>query len=175
MATKKAAKSSAKKSAKSRGKEILGQKADSKKSCGQETCGQEIAATKSSTPSKSTRPSTTPPSKRWSGKVKTDSTKPAPGLFNKKRQSHRRRSREEKRLPQRPGPGRSHVELLREPRRQEPQHRTQGRSRARQDHPSQEGGRVQRKLSLTAIRSPTNARSSRRKSSRHHRCLVRHW
>jgi len=27
--------------------------------------------------------STTPPSKRWSAKVKTDSTKPAPGLFKK--------------------------------------------------------------------------------------------
>ena len=27
--------------------------------------------------------STTPPSKRWSGKVKTDSTKPGPGLFKK--------------------------------------------------------------------------------------------
>jgi len=27
--------------------------------------------------------STTPPSKRWSAKVKTDSTKPAPGIFKK--------------------------------------------------------------------------------------------
>ena len=27
--------------------------------------------------------STTPPSKRWSAKVKTDSTKPGPGLFKK--------------------------------------------------------------------------------------------
>ncbi|HXE08973.1 MAG TPA: DUF3175 domain-containing protein [Acidobacteriaceae bacterium] len=32
---------------------------------------------------KSGKRSTTPPSKRWSSKVKTDSTKPAPGLFKK--------------------------------------------------------------------------------------------
>lgn len=32
---------------------------------------------------KSGKRSTTPPSKRWSAKVKTDSTKPAPGLFKK--------------------------------------------------------------------------------------------
>ncbi len=32
-------------------------------------------------PTKSGKSSTTPPSKRWSGKVTTDSTKPGPGLF----------------------------------------------------------------------------------------------
>lgn len=32
---------------------------------------------------KSGKRSTTPPSRRWSAKVKTDSTKPAPGLFKK--------------------------------------------------------------------------------------------
>jgi tRNA(adenine34) deaminase len=32
---------------------------------------------------KSGKRSTTPPAKRWSGKVKTDSTKPGPGLFKK--------------------------------------------------------------------------------------------
>ena len=32
---------------------------------------------------KSGKRSTTPPSKRWSSKVKTDSTKPAPGIFKK--------------------------------------------------------------------------------------------
>jgi tRNA(adenine34) deaminase len=32
---------------------------------------------------KSGKRSTTPPSKRWSAKVTTDSTKPAPGLFKK--------------------------------------------------------------------------------------------
>jgi tRNA(adenine34) deaminase len=32
---------------------------------------------------KSGKRSTTPPSKRWSAKVKTDSTKPGPGLFKK--------------------------------------------------------------------------------------------
>src|SRR5579875_3791670 len=40
----------------------------------------------SSTKSRSTKShkrSTTPPSRRWSAKVKTDSTKPAPGLFKK--------------------------------------------------------------------------------------------
>jgi hypothetical protein len=34
-------------------------------------------------PTKSGRRSATPPSQRWSAKVKTDSTKPAPGLFKK--------------------------------------------------------------------------------------------
>ena len=34
-------------------------------------------------PTKSGKRSTTPPSKRWSAKVKTDSTKPGPGLFTK--------------------------------------------------------------------------------------------
>ena len=32
---------------------------------------------------KTAKKSTTPPSKRWSAKVKTDSTKPGPGLFKK--------------------------------------------------------------------------------------------
>ncbi len=32
---------------------------------------------------KAVKKSTTPPSKRWSAKVKTDSTKPGPGLFKK--------------------------------------------------------------------------------------------
>jgi len=42
------------------------------------------AAAKKSPAKKSTRKrSTTPPSKRWSAKVKTDSTKPGPGLFKK--------------------------------------------------------------------------------------------
>jgi tRNA(adenine34) deaminase len=40
-------------------------------------------ATKKTYPTKSGKRSTTPPSKRWSSKVTTDSTKPAPGLFNK--------------------------------------------------------------------------------------------
>src|ERR1700759_2026664 len=34
-------------------------------------------------PTKSGKRSATPPSKRWSAKVKTDSTKPGPGLFKK--------------------------------------------------------------------------------------------
>src|SRR5215469_8355614 len=39
--------------------------------------------TKKTYPTKSGKRSTTPPSRRWSAKVKTDSTKPAPGLFKK--------------------------------------------------------------------------------------------
>jgi len=42
------------------------------------------AATKKAPAKKTARKkSTTPPSKRWSAKVKTDSTKPGPGLFKK--------------------------------------------------------------------------------------------
>jgi tRNA(adenine34) deaminase len=42
------------------------------------------SAAKKSTANKVTaKRSTTPPSKRWSGKVTTDSTKPGPGLFKK--------------------------------------------------------------------------------------------
>ena len=40
-------------------------------------------AAKKTYPTKSGKKSTTPPSKRWSAKVKTDSTKPGPGLFKK--------------------------------------------------------------------------------------------
>jgi RNA polymerase primary sigma factor len=40
-------------------------------------------AAKKTYPTKSGKRSATPPSKRWSGKVTTDSTKPAPGLFKK--------------------------------------------------------------------------------------------
>ena len=38
---------------------------------------------KKATKKTAARKSTTPPSKRWSAKVKTDSTKPGPGLFKK--------------------------------------------------------------------------------------------
>src|ERR1700743_3919176 len=42
------------------------------------------APAKKATATKTARKrSTTPPSKRWSAKVKTDSTKPGPGLFKK--------------------------------------------------------------------------------------------
>jgi hypothetical protein len=41
------------------------------------------STTKKTYPTKSGKRSTTPPSRRWSAKVKTDSTKPAPGLFKK--------------------------------------------------------------------------------------------
>jgi tRNA(adenine34) deaminase len=40
-------------------------------------------AAKKTYPTKSGKRSTTPPSHRWSAKVKTDSTKPGPGLFKK--------------------------------------------------------------------------------------------
>ncbi len=39
------------------------------------------AARKSPAKKSAAKKSTTPPSKRWSAKVKTDSTKPGPGLF----------------------------------------------------------------------------------------------
>lgn len=41
------------------------------------------ASAKKTYPTKSGKRSTTPPSRRWSSKVTTDSTKPAPGLFKK--------------------------------------------------------------------------------------------
>ena len=41
------------------------------------------SSAKKTYPTKSDKRSTTPPSRRWSAKVKTDSTKPAPGLFKK--------------------------------------------------------------------------------------------
>ena len=41
------------------------------------------STTKKTYSTKSGKRSTTPPSRRWSAKVKTDSTKPAPGLFKK--------------------------------------------------------------------------------------------
>lgn len=41
------------------------------------------SSTKRTYPTKSGKRSTTPPSRRWSAKVKTDSTKPGPGLFKK--------------------------------------------------------------------------------------------
>jgi Protein of unknown function (DUF3175) len=41
------------------------------------------SAKKKTYPTKSGKRSTTPPSRRWSAKVKTDSTKPGPGLFKK--------------------------------------------------------------------------------------------
>ena len=44
---------------------------------------QKSSAAKKTHPAKSGKRSTTPPSKRWSAKVKTDSTKPGPGLFKK--------------------------------------------------------------------------------------------
>ena len=40
-------------------------------------------AAKKTYPTESGKRSTTPPSRRWSAKVKTDSTKPGPGLFKK--------------------------------------------------------------------------------------------
>jgi len=42
-----------------------------------------MASTKSAAKKSSRKKSTTPPSRRWSAKVKTDSTKPSAGLFKK--------------------------------------------------------------------------------------------
>ena len=57
------------------------------KTSGARTAAKKSATKKSSAkktyPTKSGKRSTTPPSRRWSAKVKTDSTKPGPGLFKK--------------------------------------------------------------------------------------------
>ena len=45
------------------------------------------SATNKSTAKKAAKRSATPPSRRWSAQVKTDSTKPAPGLFKKSGQA----------------------------------------------------------------------------------------
>jgi tRNA(adenine34) deaminase len=42
-----------------------------------------MATTKSAAKKSTRKKSTTPPSRRWSAKVKTDSTKPSAGLFKK--------------------------------------------------------------------------------------------
>ncbi|HEY4356669.1 MAG TPA: DUF3175 domain-containing protein [Acidobacteriaceae bacterium] len=70
MATKKAAKKSGAK------------KATAKKTTAKKTSAKKSSA-KKTYPTKSGKRSTTPPSRRWSAKVKTDSTKPGPGLFKK--------------------------------------------------------------------------------------------
>jgi len=71
MATTKAAKKGAAK--KSSVKKAAAKKAGAKKAG--------TATAKKTYPTKSGKRSTTPPSKRWSSKVTTDSTKPAPGIF----------------------------------------------------------------------------------------------
>ena len=53
-------------------------KAAAKKAAAKKTAAKKVPAKKSVR-----KKSTTPPSKRWSAKVKTDSTKPGPGLFKK--------------------------------------------------------------------------------------------
>lgn len=52
------------------------------KTSGARTAAKKSAAKKTYS-TRSGKRSTTPPSKRWSAKVKTDSTKPGPGLFKK--------------------------------------------------------------------------------------------
>ena len=47
------------------------------------TTKKSASTAKKTYPTKSGKRSTTPPSRRWSAKVKTDSTKPGPGLFKK--------------------------------------------------------------------------------------------
>lgn len=54
-------------------KKSAAKKASTKKAPAKKATGKKAAA----------RKSTTPPSRRWSAKVKTDSTKPGPGLFKK--------------------------------------------------------------------------------------------
>ena len=54
-----------------------------RKSHAKSSTSRSSSTSKRSSSTKSGKRSTTPPSRRWSAKVKTDSTKPAPGLFKK--------------------------------------------------------------------------------------------
>jgi hypothetical protein len=71
---------------KSAAKKTSAKKSSPKKSSTKKSSARKSAtkkSTKKTYATKSGKRSTTPPSKRWSGKVTTDSTKPAPGLFKK--------------------------------------------------------------------------------------------
>jgi tRNA(adenine34) deaminase len=56
---------------------------NARKSHAKSSTSRSSSTSKRSSSTKSGKRSTTPPSRRWSAKVKTDSTKPAPGLFKK--------------------------------------------------------------------------------------------
>jgi tRNA(adenine34) deaminase len=63
------------------------------------------SSAKKTYPTKSGRRSTTPPSRRWSAKVKTDSTKPGPGLFKKSAEKIAKELAKKSVSPQGPGQG----------------------------------------------------------------------
>jgi tRNA(adenine34) deaminase len=63
------------------------------------------AAKKSAKKTSSGKRSTTPPSRRWSAKVTTDSTKPAPGLFKKSAKSIAESLAKKSVSPKSPGQG----------------------------------------------------------------------
>ena len=63
------------------------------------------SSAKKTYPTKSGRRSTTPPSRRWSAKVKTDSTKPGPGLFKKSAEKIAEGLAKKSVSPQGPGQG----------------------------------------------------------------------
>src|ERR1700760_1088785 len=58
-----------------------------RKAAAKKTTTKKAAAKKAPAKKVARKKSTTPPSKRWSAKVKTDSTKPGPGLFKKSAKS----------------------------------------------------------------------------------------
>jgi len=64
-----------------------------------------MATTKSSAKKSSRKKSTTPPSRRWSAEVKTDSTKPSPGLFKKGAKAIADELASKKDSPEGPGQG----------------------------------------------------------------------
>ncbi len=64
-----------------------------------------MATTKSAVQKSSKKKSTTPPSRRWSAKVKTDSTKPSAGLFKKNAKAIADELASKKDSPKGPGQG----------------------------------------------------------------------
>jgi tRNA(adenine34) deaminase len=64
-----------------------------------------MATTKSAAKKSTRKKSTTPPSRRWSAKVKTDSTKPSAGLFKKGAKAIADELASKKDSPEGPGQG----------------------------------------------------------------------
>jgi tRNA(adenine34) deaminase len=64
-----------------------------------------MTTAKSSAKKSSKKHSTTPPSRRWSARVKTDSTKPSPGLFKKSARAIANELATKKDSPKGPGQG----------------------------------------------------------------------
>ncbi len=88
---------------------------------------------------KSGKRSTTPPSRRWSAKVKTDSTKPATGSVQEIREADRRGAGQEVRLAGRNRTGDANAKLLRESRRKKSLGGAQAYTREGQGYSAREG------------------------------------